>query len=94
VEVIGKLVTRDDLPLITGMLKDNDSDVRRAAVEALARVATDVDAEGLLDLLAERSQGWDSIAGGSPLRGPLPLGIVSVSAYASAPNPPEADRHR
>jgi hypothetical protein len=61
-ELLVDFCTRDDLSLITDMLKDKDEDVRQTAMEALAERAVDLDAEGLLDLLAERSQGWDSIA--------------------------------
>jgi len=60
--VFGKLGTHDELSLVADMLKDKDEDVRLAATVILAKLATDVDAEGLLDLVAEKSQGWDEIA--------------------------------
>ena len=62
VEASAKLGTHGDLNLIAGMLKDENYGVRRAAVEEVAQAATIVDGEGLLDFMAERSQGWDSVA--------------------------------
>jgi HEAT repeat protein len=61
-EAFGKLGNHDDLSFIAGMLKDQNAAVRGVAAETLAKLAAYVDAEGLLDLVSEGSQGWDSIA--------------------------------
>lgn len=60
--LLAGLATRDTLSLIAGMLNDKHYGVRQAATVILVKLATDVDAEGLLDLVAEKSQGWDEIA--------------------------------
>ena len=62
VKAFAELNAHDNLSLIAGMLTDRDEEVRQAAVEGVVQAATVADGEGLLDAMAERSQGWDSVA--------------------------------